>query len=101
MWSHHDRTDWTCHTEAAPWHPRMYHEVAVYDDQLWVLEGWHEQGGNRNDVWRSADGVSWSELPYTPWPPRHAASVAVFDDALWVVAGNNMTSDVWKLTIDE
>jgi hypothetical protein len=29
---------------------------------------------------------------------RHAASVFVHDDALWVVAGNNMESDVWKMT---
>jgi hypothetical protein len=63
---------------------------------MWVLEGWNE--GNRNDVWYSADGVKWHEIPDTPWAPRHAASVFVHDDSLWVVAGNNMTSDVWKLT---
>ena len=101
VWSTADGIAWTCHIEAAAWHPRMYHEVAVFDDQLWVLEGWHEQGGNRNDVWRSADGVAWSEVPNTPWALRHAASVAVFADALWVVSGNNMTSDVWKLTVND
>ena len=72
-----------------------YIEKAVFDNNLWVLEGWNE--GNRNDVWCSSDGVEWRELPGTPWPPRHAASLFVFDDALWVVAGNNMESDVWKL----
>ena len=101
VWSTADGAEWTCHAEAAPWHARMYHEVAAFDGQLWVLEGWHEESGNRNDVWRSADGVNWNELPDTPWLPRHAASVVVFDDALWVVAGNNMTSDVWKLTAEE
>jgi hypothetical protein len=63
---------------------------------MWVLEGWNKQ--NRNDVWYSADGVNWREVPDTPWRPRHAASVFVFDKALWMVAGNNMQSDVWKLT---
>jgi hypothetical protein len=53
---------------------------------------------NLNDVWYSADGVNWYELPGTPWAARHAASLFVHDDALWVVAGNNMTPDVWKLT---
>ena len=48
-------------------------------------------------MWYSEDGVTWHELPGTPWLPRHAASVCVFDDALWVVAGNNMTSDSWRL----
>jgi len=61
------------------------------------LEGYHENGGNRNDVWCSADGVTWTQLPNTPWKPRHAASVFVHDNALWIVAGNNMESDVWKL----
>jgi hypothetical protein len=63
-----------------------------------VLEGWHELGTNRNDVWHSADGVTWEELPGTPWAPRHAASVFVYEEALWMVTGNNMESDVWKLT---
>ena len=95
VWSSPDGVHWTCHTERAPWHPRQYHEVAVWDNKLWVLEGWNQ--GNRNDVWCSEDGVHWQELPNTPWKPRHAASVFVFEDALWMVAGNNMQPDVWKL----
>ena len=95
VWSSADGADWECHVADAPWHPRQYHEVAVFDDRMWVMEGWNE--GNRNDVWHSVDGVNWSELPDTPWTPRHAASVFVYDGALWMVAGNNMQSDVWKL----
>jgi hypothetical protein len=82
VWSSVDGKNWTFHG----------------DGRVWVLEGWHELGTNRNDVWHSADGVDWEELADTPWAPRHAASVFVFDDALWMVAGNNMESDVWKLT---
>lgn len=95
VWSTADGVTWTLHTKAAPWHARQYHEVAVWDNRLWVLEGWNQK--NRNDVWHSADGTTWSELPGTPWKPRHAASVFVHADALWMVAGNNMESDVWKL----
>jgi hypothetical protein len=97
VWSSADGVTWSCHLEAAPWHPRQYHDVAVFDHRLWVLEGYHEDGGNRNDVWYSADGVNWREVPDTPWKPRHAASVFVHDNALWVVTGNNLESDVWKL----
>ena len=71
--------------------------VAVFDQRMWVLEGWHKDGENRKDVWHSADGVDWREVPNTPWKPRHASSIFVHDHALWVVAGNNMESDVWKL----
>ncbi len=95
VWSSADGLHWQRHVEHAPWCPRQYHEVAVFDGRMWVLEGWNQ--GNRNDVWYSSDGVEWRELPGTPWAPRHAASVFVYDDALWMVAGNNMTSDVWKL----
>lgn len=95
VWSSEDGVHWTRHVENAPWAPRQYHEVAVWDDRLWVLEGY--SGSNRNDVWHSADGENWQEVPNTPWKPRHAASVFVHDDALWMVAGNNMESDVWKL----
>ena len=96
VWSSADGIDWHCHVETAPWAPRDYHEVAVFDDKLWLLEGFDGKG-NRNDVWYSSDGESWTELPDVPWAPRHAASVCVHRNALWVIAGNNMESDVWTL----
>ncbi len=95
VWSTADGETWTQHLEHAPWSPRQYHDVAVWDNKLWVLEGWNQS--NRNDVWYSADGVRWREVADTPWAPRHAASVFVYRDALWMVAGNNMFPDVWKL----
>jgi hypothetical protein len=96
VWSSGDGVAWTRHDEKAPWQPRQYHEVAVFDGRLWVMEGYSPLG-NRNDVWYSCDGVNWYEVPKTPWKGRHAASVFVYDAALWMVAGNNMESDVWKL----
>ncbi|WP_169976561.1 Kelch repeat-containing protein [Tautonia rosea] len=95
VWSSNNGIHWTLHTSRAPWAARQYHEVASFDDRLWVLEGF--SGSNRNDVWYSEDGVNWYEMEDTPWAPRHAASVFVYDNALWVVAGNNMKPDVWKL----
>ncbi len=97
VWSSADGVHWECHTKQAPWAPRQYHDVAVWDGHLWVLEGYNARGGNRNDVWHSADGIHWEELPATPWKPRHAASVFVHAGHLWMVAGNNMESDVWRL----
>jgi hypothetical protein len=95
VWSSADGAAWERHVTLAPWEPRQYHEVAVFDDRMWVLEGYNK--ANRNDVWYTADGVNWYEVPNTPWKPRHAASVFVHDGALWLAAGNNMESDVWKL----
>lgn len=98
VWSSADGVTWQQHLASAPWSPRQYHDVAVFDNRMWVLEGYGPAGSNLKDVWYSADGVNWTEVPATPWAPRHAASVFVYDDALWMVAGNNMQSDVWKLT---
>lgn len=95
VWSSADGIHWQEHTKAAPWAARQYHDVAVWDGRLWVMEGYAK--GNRNDVWHSADGEHWTEVPKTAWAPRHAASLYVHDDALWMVAGNNMQSDVWRL----
>ena len=82
VWSSPDGVRWTRHLDHAPWAPRQYHEVAVFDDRLWVLEGY--AGRNLNDVWHSQDGHRWEPVPDTPWAPRHAASVFVLEGALWV-----------------
>jgi hypothetical protein len=102
VWSSPDGVRWTRHLESAPWAPRTYHSVGVFDNRLWVVAGFLEKGpgisGNRNDVWHSRDGIHWTELPESPWKIRHAASLFTHKNALWIVAGKNMQSDVWKLT---
>ena len=94
VWSTSDGVKWTRVSPNAPWEPRQYHDVAVFNNRMWVLEGYH--GRNLNDVWSSCDGVTWVQLPGTPWSARHAASVFVHDNALWMVAGN-LWNDVWRL----
>lgn len=94
VWSSADGIDWQRHTEQSAWQPRQYHDVAVWDDRLWVLEGYARQ--NLADTWHSEDGTTWHSVA-TPWKPRHAASVFVHAGHLWMVAGNNMEADVWKL----
>ena len=79
------------------WEGRHTAGYVVYKDKMWIVGGDVNQGHYHDDVWHSADGVHWYELPNTPWKPRHAASVFVYGDALWMVAGNNMEKDVWKL----
>ena len=100
VWSSADGRRWRQDVKEAPWAARQYHEVAVFDNRMWVLEGSHKGGVSRNDVWYSADGVNWCELPNTPWTPRHAASVFVHTRALWILGGSDkgkMGKDVWKL----
>jgi len=97
VWSSADGKAWERHVEHAPWPGRVYHDVAVFDERLWLMEGHTTDGNNMNDVWYSSDGQDWREVPDTPWEKRHAASVFVYRDALWMIAGNHMGCDVWKL----
>jgi hypothetical protein len=101
VWSSADGINWECHTPYAEWEAREYHDVAAWDNKLWILEGTSvgqiKGINNRNDVWFSENGDNWTELPDIPWKPRHASSIFIHDDCLFVVAGNNMESDVWKL----
>ena len=42
-----------------------------------------------NDVWRSADGVTWEEMtPEAPWAGRAGLSAATLDGNLYVLAGS-------------
>ena len=97
VWSSPDGKVWERHIEQAPWRGRVYHDVAVFDDRLWVLEGQGSHHRNMNDVWYSANGYDWYEVPDTPWKERHAASVFVCQNALWMLGGCHMENDIWKL----
>lgn len=103
IWSSADGENWERHVEFAPWFPRIWHKVAVFDGKLWVLAGSHGGfGRDRNDVWYSSDGVNWYELPDTPWIPRHAGSVYVYQDALWIMGGRTgEIPEVWKLNKED
>ena len=96
VWNSSDGINWTQVTASAPWAPRQYLDVAVYDSAIWVMEGYDGINGNRKDVWYSYDGQKWYQLLGTPWPPRHASSVFTHNESLWVVAGN-LWNDVWRL----
>jgi len=98
VWSSADGVHWKQETPQAPWAARKYHEVAVFDNKLWILGGCDLK--DLQDVWYSGDGANWTEVPNTPWAARHAQSVYVYDDALWMTAGDNMQTDVWKLTVE-
>jgi hypothetical protein len=69
--------------------------VLVYRNNLWIL-GHGQWDSARNDVWKSSDGVTWTQVtPNAPWPARTGAGFAVLHNLLWVVAGANHL-DVWS-----
>ncbi len=96
VWVSDDGLAWAQVTEAAPWAPRDYAGVVVFQDALYLVGG---QG--RADVWRSLDGKDWTQVSAeADWKPRHSPGRAVFDGKLWVFGGAvgsslNAVNDVW------
>eukprot|EP01052_Picozoa_sp_SAG31_P033919 SAG31_NODE_3895_length_3773_cov_21.681818_5_plen_119_part_00 len=82
VWRSQDGVSWELVLEAAPWSARQYAEVAVWDDRLWLLEGFgvestkslivsvaeFKKSGarNRSDCWCSIDGIHWEEVVGSP-----------------------------------
>ncbi|MDA3823968.1 MAG: hypothetical protein PF450_15345 [Bacteroidales bacterium] len=74
VWSSEDGINWELVTEDAPWKGRKGHAVVAFDDgngeAMYLIGGFSvdESTGYRqynNDVWKSSDGISWSELKTT------------------------------------
>ena len=103
VWVSADGKAWTRATANAGWSPRAYHQAVVLNDRMYVFGG-----GNYvpeyhafNDVWSSADGVTWERVTAkAPWSPRLWFPAVVYRDRMWVLGGwsNNPSKnwgDVW------
>jgi len=101
VWSSADGVNWTCETEAAPWHARLWFSAVTYRNHMWVLGGWSNQPSrNWGDVWYSQDGKTWHQLMASPsWKERHEHSAFVFQDRIWIAGGHAqpLSSEVWSL----
>jgi leucine-zipper-like transcriptional regulator 1 len=86
--------------------PRAAHDAVVFNGRMWVIGG---SNGTTiyNDVWSSADGVTWVlEVANAAFPPRQTHTVAALNNALWLFAGTAMPigtpaaglQDAWKST---
>ena len=103
VWASADGVSWEQVTASAAWDARIYHNVGVFAEKMWVLAGVTQSAaglGGSNDVWYSSDGVVWTQLPDTPWAIRHAATVVNYGNGLWLMAGSaqSLYDDVWMLT---
>jgi len=99
VWSSTDGKQWQQVTQHAPWSPRAYHQAAVLGDRLYVFGGGNyvPEYWALNDVWSSADGVTWrQETAAAPWKPRLWFSSVVYRNRMWVLGGwSNQPSRNW------
>jgi len=66
---------------------------------MWLLGGKDNSGTLKNDVWNTADGVSWTQITASAnFSARSDHASAEFDSKMWVAGGHdgsNYLSDVW------
>jgi len=100
VWSSVDGVHWECVTASAPWRPRAYHQAAVLNGRIYLFGGGNYVPAYRafNDVWSSADGVTWvEETAEAPWAARLWFSSVVYRDRIWILGGwSNNPSRNWR-----
>ncbi|MBN1760816.1 MAG: hypothetical protein JW863_20980 [Chitinispirillaceae bacterium] len=102
IWSSADGVNWMLVTKNAPFAPRYGHACTVFNNKLYVLGGFNDAVGSQrsfNDVWESADGVTWTctdkNAPFSK--DRYHCALA-FDEKLWMVGGYDNESGVDQFT---
>lgn len=75
----------------AQWEQRFYHNVALFDGEFYVITGHNDGPGNHGDVFRSTDGVTWTQLPAITFENTHAMSVWVLSDHILTCNGYRVT----------
>ena len=76
----------------------MYHDTAVFDNNLWIVGGSRKGKGNTNEIWYTNNGKQWTALNCSPIAPTHATSVFSFSDGIVIAAGNGFSKEVWKIS---
>lgn len=80
---------------------RIFFDVVEFKGKLWLLGGFDTKN-YYNDVWNSADGVTWTRVvEKAPWSERNTyGKILVFKDKLWLIGGGKIdqppAEDVWN-----
>ncbi len=91
--------DWYQALGTSPFTARSSHGCVAYNDKLWVLGGYN--GGPRNDVWSSLNGVQWTQAAAgVTFTDRTGSGAVSFNGKLWVMGGTgdsaNAMGDTWS-----
>ena len=81
-----DGKSWETLAEKSNLPHRIFYGVAAFKDKIWLVGGYD---GKRyyNDVWNSADGVTWTRVAEkAAWSERNAG-IFVFKNRLWLIGG--------------
>lgn len=77
------------------WSGRSLHDMVVHNGFAYICGGFNTESDYLSDVWRSADGVTWSRIAAAlPWGQRFFQGLVSFQNKLWLLGGQNNHSGV-------
>lgn len=89
---------------SGPFATRGSHTTTAHNGNLWLIGG-SDDNVLRDDIWKSSDGINWSEVITSDrFSARSTHATASFKNLLWVIGGqvfdttqsaNIFTNDVW------
>ncbi len=72
---------------------RIFRGVGVFNGKVWLLGG-YDGKTYFNDVWNSADGVTWARVTeHASWSPRTVGQPFVFRDRMYIIGGGVIDGD--------
>jgi len=81
---------WQLVTDNAPFTPRDSAELVLYEDKMWLSNGYRSGNIHIPDLWKS-DGNKWTKiLSNTPYDPY--SHIVVYNNKLWAIKSTVWTS---------
>jgi len=99
VWVSDDGSSWRTAADPAAFPARRDSAALVFDNKLWIIGGYADGTGYKNDIWSSADGVRWEQAtPHAAFSPRWGHQALAYDNRMWVIGGypTPATNDVWS-----
>ena len=91
---------WGAKTTDAGWPGRGFYQAVLHNERIYVMGG-DGSNGRLNDVWSSADGITWEFHGNANWPRRAEHQAVEHNGKLYMMGGTNVNGfvplrDVWS-----
>jgi hypothetical protein len=94
---------WVKLVNETPFTPRDTSEGVVFQDKLWLSNGYYHAGILTRDLWSSPDGINWS-LVSDKTPYDGYCEMVTFKDRIWAIKNSIWSSadgKEWKQELEE
>ncbi len=87
---------WQLQVASAPYPQRGLAAALVFQGDLYLMGGENTGYNAINDIWRTSDGVNWTQVAaHAPWSSREAPGASILGSELYIAFGYSADS-VWR-----